>query len=615
MTTTSPASIERAFTAAKQSSSLSNTRAGPLWKRRSCPASFTTHPSGARFPRRIARPPVGFSGVSIGTTTSCPGVSTTAVATSASVRPSTVGESPWTSPAFKSSRATSATPPAACRSTATKRPPGLMSATTGVRSAMRSNSSIVRSMPSSWAIASRCSTPFVEPPVAAIAAAAFSSASRVTSADGRMSSRTRRIATFPASYAASRFPGSAAGTSFSPAGEIPRKSRTVAIVLAVYWPPHAPAPGHATPSSSCPSAFVIDPAAAGSMTNAEVHELEGVACPGAGACGGQYTANTMATVLDFLGISPAGLNDVPAADPGKRDAAYEAGKVAMRLVREDIRPSALVTRHALENAAAAIAATGGSTNGVLHLLAIAHELGIDLTIDEFDRIAERTPVVADIKPGGRFVAVDLHAAGGVALVVRELLKAGLVHGYSPTVDGRTLAEVATAVVETPGQQVVVPIETPLKPTGGLAILRGNLAPDGCVVKLAGHERLFHSGPARVFDSEEACFAAVKARAIAAGDVVVIRYEGPSGGPGMREMLHVTAALVGEGLGDEVALVTDGRFSGATHGLMVGHIAPEAYRGGPIGLLRDGDTVVLDVDNRRLDMEVEESELERRRAEW
>src|SRR5436853_5167527 len=359
----------------------------------------------------------------------------------------------------------------------------------------------------------------------------------------------------------------------------------------------------------------VGAAAAGRMSRSEVHELEDVACPGAGACGGQFTANTMATVLEFLGISPAGLNDVPAMEPAKHEAAYEAGRIAMTLVRDDIRPSQVITREALENGAAAVAATGGSTNGVLHLLAIAHELGIELSIDEFDRIAERTPIVADIKPGGRFVATDLHAAGGVALVARELLKAGLVHGDAPNVDGRSLADVASAVVETPGQEVVVPIERPLKATGGLAVLRGNLAPAGCVVKLAGHERLHHRGPARVFDSEEQCFAAVKAKSIEAGDVVVIRYEGPAGGPGMREMLHVTAALVGEGLGDEVALVTDGRFSGATHGLMVGHVAPEAARGGPISLLRDGDTVVLDVESRRLDVEVAEDELERRRSEW
>ena len=358
----------------------------------------------------------------------------------------------------------------------------------------------------------------------------------------------------------------------------------------------------------------VGSAAAGTMSPEDVHELEGVACPGAGACGGQFTANTMATVLEFLGISPAGLNDVPATDPAKKEAAFAAGRIAMRLVRDDVRPSHVLTRDALENAVAAVAATGGSTNGVLHLLAIARELGIPLELDDFDRIAERTPVVADIKPGGRFVATDLHAAGGVALVARELLKAGLLHGDAATVDGRSLGEVATAVVETPGQEVVVPIETPLKASGGLAILRGNLAPEGCVVKLAGHERLFHSGPARVFDSEEECFAAVKERSIGAGDVVVIRYEGPAGGPGMREMLHVTAALVGEGLGDEVALITDGRFSGATHGLMVGHVAPEAARGGPIAALRDGDTIELDVEGRELRVLLSGDELAARLAD-
>jgi dihydroxy-acid dehydratase len=357
----------------------------------------------------------------------------------------------------------------------------------------------------------------------------------------------------------------------------------------------------------------VGAAAAGTMSNADVHELESVACPGAGACGGQFTANTMATVLEFLGISPAGLNDVPATDPAKHKAAHEAGRIAMQLVRDDVRPSHVITRDAIENAVAAVAATGGSTNGVLHLLAIAAELGLELTIDEFDEIAGRTPVLADIKPGGRFVATDLHAAGGVALVARELLKAGLVHGDAPNVDGRSLAEVAAAVVETAGQEVVVPIETPLKATGGLAILRGNLAPGGCVVKLAGHERLFHRGPARVFDSEEECFAAVKRKAVEAGDVVVIRYEGPAGGPGMREMLHVTAALVGEGLGDEVALVTDGRFSGATHGLMVGHVAPEAVRGGPIAAVRDGDVIELDVEARALRLLVPEEEVAARLA--
>jgi dihydroxy-acid dehydratase len=357
----------------------------------------------------------------------------------------------------------------------------------------------------------------------------------------------------------------------------------------------------------------VGAAAAGRMSNADVHELEGVACPGAGACGGQFTANTMATVLEFLGISPAGLNDIPATDPAKHDAAFETGRIAMRLVRDDVRPSQILTREALENAAAAVAATGGSTNGVLHLLAIAHELGIGLELEDFDRIAERTPIVADLKPGGRFVATDLHAAGGVALVARELLNAGLVHGDAPNVDGRALSEVATAVVETPGQEVVVPFDRPLKPSGGLAILRGNLAPGGCVVKLAGHERLHHRGPACVFDSEEECFAAVKAKAVQPGDVVVIRYEGPAGGPGMREMLHVTAALVGEGLGEEIALVTDGRFSGATHGLMVGHVAPEAARGGPIAALRDGDVVSVDVESRELRVELSDDELAARLA--
>jgi dihydroxy-acid dehydratase len=357
----------------------------------------------------------------------------------------------------------------------------------------------------------------------------------------------------------------------------------------------------------------VGAAAAGTMSPEQVHELEGVACPGAGACGGQFTANTMAMALEFLGIAPAYLNSVPATDPAKHEAAYEAGRIAMRLVRDDVRPSHVITRDALENAAAGVAASGGSTNGVLHLLAIAHELGIPLTLEDFDRISARTPVVVDIKPGGRFVATDLHAAGGVPLVARELLERGLVHGDSPTVDGRSLAEVATAVVETPDQQVVVSIERPLKATGGLAILRGNLAPEGSVVKLAGHERLFHRGPARVFDSEEECFAAVKARTIEAGDVVVIRYEGPAGGPGMREMLHVTAALVGEGLGDEVALLTDGRFSGATHGLMVGHVAPEAARGGPIAALRDGDEIELDVEARELRVLLSDDELAARLA--
>jgi dihydroxy-acid dehydratase len=355
--------------------------------------------------------------------------------------------------------------------------------------------------------------------------------------------------------------------------------------------------------------------AVGSLAAEELHELEGAACPGAGACGGQFTANTMATALDFLGISPAGLNGIPAAAAEKRAAAAEAGRIAVDLLRRDVRPSQVITREALENAIASIAATGGSTNGVLHLLAIARELRIPLALDDFDTVAARTPVVASLKPGGRFVATDMYEAGGVALVARELLKRGLVHGEAPNVDGRSLGQIAAAVEERPGQEVVVPLETPLKPTGGLAVLRGNLAPEGCVVKLAGHERLHHRGPARVFDSEEECFAAVRARRIQPGDVVVIRYEGPAGGPGMREMLHVTAALVGEGLGDSVALVTDGRFSGATHGLMVGHVAPEAVRGGPLAALREGDVVVVDVEARELRVELADDEIAARLQAW
>ena len=355
--------------------------------------------------------------------------------------------------------------------------------------------------------------------------------------------------------------------------------------------------------------------AAGTMSAEDVHALEDVACPAAGACGGQFTANTMSTALEFLGISPAGLNGIPALEQGKDEAAYEAGRLAMELLRKDLRPRQIVTRAALDNAAASIAATGGSTNGVLHLLAIARELEIPYELEDFDEVAARTPILASLKPAGRFVATDIYRAGGVALVARELAKQGLIDTDAPNVDGRTLGEIATAVVETPGQEVVVPIETPISPTGGLRILRGNLAPEGCVVKLAGHERLLHRGPARVFESEEECFAAVKARTISAGDVVVIRYEGPAGGPGMREMLHVTAAIVGEGLSEEVALVTDGRFSGATHGFMVGHVAPEAFRGGPLAALREGDTVVVDVEARELRVELSDDELAARLADW
>ncbi|CAN5183181.1 dihydroxy-acid dehydratase [soil metagenome] len=354
---------------------------------------------------------------------------------------------------------------------------------------------------------------------------------------------------------------------------------------------------------------------AGKMSADELYEIESRACPGAGACGGQFTANTMSMVLEFLGLSPAGLNGIPAEDPAKDEAARKCGELVMDLLRRDVRPSAIVDRRSLHNAIAAIAATGGSTNGVLHLLAIASEFGIPLDIDDFDRIARRTPLIADLRPGGRFRAADLTEAGGVSLVMRELLKGGLIDGSSPTIDGRSIGQIAEAARETPDQAVVRPIDQPIQPTGGLAILRGSLAPQGCVVKLAGHERRHHRGPARVFDSETACFEAVKARLIQPGDVVVIRYEGPVGGPGMQEMLSVTGALVGEGLGDSVALLTDGRFSGGTHGLMIGHVAPEAALGGPIALVAEGDQIVVDVDARRLDLDVPPVELERRAAEW
>ncbi len=355
--------------------------------------------------------------------------------------------------------------------------------------------------------------------------------------------------------------------------------------------------------------------ATGELSSEDLHSLEDVACPGAGACGGQFTANTMATVLDFLGIGPAELNGIPATDPGKDDAALRTGEIAMRLVRENVRPSDLITRASIDNAIASVAATGGSTNGVLHLLAIASEAGIDLVIDDFDPIAERTPVIADLKPGGRYVATDLHKAGGTPVLMKELVAAGAIDPDRPTVDGRSIGEIAAAAKPTPGQEVVLPASAPLKKTGGLAILRGNLAPEGSVVKLAGHERRFHSGPARVFDSEEECFQAVKGRTLKEGEVIVIRYEGPSGGPGMREMLAVTAAIVGEGLGDSVALITDGRFSGATHGLMVGHVAPEAAHGGPIAVVADGDTIEIDVDARELRLLVSEDEIAKRTADW
>ncbi len=355
--------------------------------------------------------------------------------------------------------------------------------------------------------------------------------------------------------------------------------------------------------------------AAGRIEARELYALESRACPGAGACGGQFTANTMATALEFLGISPAGLNSIPAVDPRKAEAAEQTGRLVMRLVAEDVRPSQIITRASLENAAAAISATGGSTNGALHLLAIARELDLPFSLDDFHDVVARTPVIASLKPGGRFFAVDLHEAGGNPLVARELLKGGLLDGDARNVDGRTVSEIAASAQERPGQEVVAPIEAPLKPTGGLAVLRGNLAPEGCIVKLSGGERRLHRGPARVFESEEECFAALKEQLIEAGDVVVLRYEGPAGGPGMREMFQITAAIVGEGLGESVALVTDGRFSGATRGLMVGHVSPEAVRGGPIAAVREGDTVVIDIDGRELSLEVSEDEIAERLRAW
>jgi len=343
--------------------------------------------------------------------------------------------------------------------------------------------------------------------------------------------------------------------------------------------------------------------------------VENAACPGAGACGGQFTANTMSTVLEFLGISPMGSNGIPATVGEKDEAAFNAGKLVMDLLKADLRPSQILTRKAIENAIAAVAATGGSTNAVLHLLAIAREAGVELTIDDFDRISERTPLIADLKPGGRFVANDLYKAGGIQLVAKRLIEAGLIHGDTITVLGKTIAEAAQMTKETPGQEVIRPMTNPLKQTGGLVILKGNLAPEGCVVKVAGHERMIHKGPARVFDREEEAFQAVQHGKIKDNDVVVIRYEGPKGGPGMREMLGVTAALVGAGLGDSVALLTDGRFSGATHGLMAGHVAPEAAHGGPIAAVRDGDTIVFDIKARRLDVDISEQELKARLSQW
>ena len=355
--------------------------------------------------------------------------------------------------------------------------------------------------------------------------------------------------------------------------------------------------------------------AAGEMSDEELRELEGVASPGAGACGGQFTANTMACAFEALGISPGGSAMVPAEDDEKGTVAERIGELVMRVLVDDLRPSRVITRDSLENAIACACASGGSTNVVLHLLAVAREAGIELDIDDFERISRATPLLADLKPGGRFVATDLYRAGGVPLILSRLAEAGILHGDAITVSGRTIGEEAEATVEAEGQEVVRPVSDPLKSEGGLAIMRGNLAPEGAVVKLAGTERKEQVGPARVFESEEECFRAVKDQKIRPGDIVVIRNEGPAGGPGMREMLQVTAAIVGEGLGEEVALLTDGRFSGATRGLMAGHVAPEAVKGGPIAAVREGDEITFDVDARRLDVALSEEEIARRVAEY
>jgi dihydroxy-acid dehydratase len=355
--------------------------------------------------------------------------------------------------------------------------------------------------------------------------------------------------------------------------------------------------------------------ASGAITEEELHELEEAASPGAGACGGQFTANTMAMAFEALGISPAGTAMVPAEDGRKLEVAKECGELVMDVLRRGQRPSDVITKAALENAIAAVATSGGSTNAVLHLLAVAREMGVPLTIDEFEQISEHTPLLCDLQPGGQYVATDLYEAGGVPLVLARLKEAGILNSDAATVSGATIGQEAEKAVETLGQKVVRPLAAPIKATGGFAILRGNVAPDGCVVKLSGHERRKHTGPARVFDGEEDAMAAVLAKQISAGDVVVIRAEGPAGGPGMREMLAVTAALVGEGLGETVALITDGRFSGATRGFMVAHVAPEAVRGGPIAALRDGDELTIDADEGRLDVALEEVEIARRVAAY
>lgn len=351
------------------------------------------------------------------------------------------------------------------------------------------------------------------------------------------------------------------------------------------------------------------------MSDAELTSIENSACPGAGACGGQFTANTMAVAAEFLGIAPMGDSSVPATDTGRAASSKRAGELVMGLLRRGVRPRQIVTRAALEDAIASVAASGGSTNAVLHLLAIAREAEVSLDIDDFDRISARVPWLADLKPGGRFVATDMYRAGGVRLLAKRLKEAGLLHAERMTVSGKSLADEAEAAAETSGQEVIRPLTHPLKPNGGLVILKGNLAPEGCVVKIAGHNRLQHSGPARVFENEEDAFAAVGQGAIKSGDVIVIRYEGPSGGPGMREMLAVTAALAGAGLGESVALVTDGRFSGATHGLMAGHVAPEAARRGPIAAVHEGDTIIFDIPTRQIRVELSAEEIRARLAQW
>jgi dihydroxy-acid dehydratase len=359
----------------------------------------------------------------------------------------------------------------------------------------------------------------------------------------------------------------------------------------------------------------IGAVSAGRISEEEFLEIENAACPGPGACGGQYTANTMSTALEFLGLSPMGTASVPAVDPDKNAVAQRCGRLILDLLRLDLKPRDILTREAFENAIASVATTGGSTNAVLHLLALAREAEIPLELEDFDRISERTPLYVDLMPGGKYTAVDVGYAGGTPVIARRMLDAGLIEGNLQTVSGRTLTEEAKDAQEAEGQDVVHPLGQPIKPHGGLVILRGNLAPEGAVVKVAGHERPYHRGPARVFDSEEAAMAAVTSGGIKPGDVVVIRYEGPAGGPGMREMLAVTGAIVGEGLGETVAMVTDGRFSGATRGLMVGHVAPEAARGGPIAAVQDGDEIVIDIDGRMLNLEVSEAEIQSRLAQW